>query len=213
MSKYFGRLAAVAATLTLAACRDVSPVAPTGADVPVAASLDEAADLGVVKNEYPVVTRTTPLARYYWTQEWVYPSRNKYQSVKIREAGLSVSFPPGAVDEPLLVTLVAHPGKYIVYDFYPHGTKFNVPVKIQQDLHGTSAYMNAAVMSDLLGGYMDDGIADLDQVTGLADLTETFTIYYWDDTDVFKKTTPSLAKFYTNHFSGYVLASGRTRVY
>ena len=45
-----------------------------------------------------------------------------------------------------------------------------------------------------------------------ADLTETFTIY-WDGTDVFKKTTPSVAKFYTTRFSGYVLASGRSRVY
>lgn len=210
MSKYHGRLAAVAAVFALAACRDVSPVAPGGAaDVPVAASLD----LESNEKGYPVVTRTVPLAREIRVSAVVWPSKNRYFSVKIKEAGLNVSFPPGAVTQPLLVTLVAHPGKYVAYEFFPHGTTFNVPVKIQQDLHGTSAYQNAQVMSDLLGGYMDDGMADLDQETGLAELAETFTIYYWDDSDVFKKTTPSVAKFYTSHFSGYVLASGRTRTY
>ena len=213
MSKHLGRLAAAAAILTVAACRDASPVAPGAADVPVVASLDEAAEPELSKREYPVITRDVPLERYYWTREWVMPSRNKYQSVKIREAGLNVSFPPGAVSQPLLVTLVAYPGKYLAYGFYPHGATFNVPVKVQQNLHGTSAYQNAEVMSDLIGGYMAGGMADLDQTTGLATLAETFTIYYWDDTDVFKKTTPSVAKFYTSHFSGYVLASGRTRIY
>ena len=86
---------------------------------------------------------------------------------------------------------------------------FAQPLKIQQDLHGTTAYQNEAVMSNLLGGYMDDGQSDLDHATGLADLAETFTIFYWDDTDVFKKTTPSNAKFYTDHFSGYVIAHTR----
>jgi hypothetical protein len=144
---------------------------------------------------------------------WISPSRTSYQSIKIQEAGLKVSFPPNAVSSRVYVTLVAHPGQYIAYEFLPHGTRFNEPVKIQQDLHGTSAYQNADVMSTLLGGYMDDGIADLDQTDGTAQLAETFTIFYWDDTDVFKKTTPSVAKFYTSHFSGYVLASGRASSY
>jgi hypothetical protein len=205
MSKSWGRLAAIGMLLVATACRDGSPVAPAAAAAP-------ALEVAVSGNPslYPVVVRTQPLSRDITVSAWVYPNNTAKQAVKIKDAGLAVQFPPGSVTSPVYVTLVAHAGKYVTYDFYPHGSTFAQPLKIQQDLHGTSAYHNEAVMSDLIGGYMDDGQDDLDQVTGLASLAETFTIFYWDDTDVFKKTTPSVAKFYTRHFSGYVLASGRS---
>ena len=209
MSKYFGRLAAVAAILTLAACRDVSPVAPTGAAKgPVVASLD----LDQAANTYPVLRRIEPLRAEVQASAWISPSK-KIQTIKLSGTGLKVEFPANAVSKPLYVTLIAHPGQYVSYEFLPHGTTFNAPVKIQQDLHNTSAYHDAAVMSDLIGGYLDDGLADLDPVTGLATVAEVFPVFYFDDTDVFTKTTPAVAKFYTTHFSGYVLASGRTRAY
>jgi hypothetical protein len=187
------------ALVLVSACADSSLVSPK--------SSRATAELGNPDTKY-VLTRTTPLTKEYSVTAWIYPSNSAYQSVKIQEAGLKVSFPPGAVTQKLQVTLIAHAGNFVSYEFYPHGTTFLQPVKIQQDLHGTSAYHNDVIMANLLGGYLANGWDDIDQSTGTATLAESFSVFYWDDTDSFKKTTPSVVKFYTNHFSGYILASG-----
>ena len=70
------------------------------------------------------------------------------------------------------------------------------------DLHG------ALERLPILGGYLANGWYDIDFAAGTAPLVERFPIQYWDGTEDFKKTTPSVAKFYTKHFSGYTLASG-----
>lgn len=206
----FRRFGAIAFAASMAACADQLPVAPTDAPVLSAGSPSYAtAAVGTqsTSNSYPVLTRNVPLAADEITSAWVYPSKTAYQSVKLDKAGLKVSFAPGAVTSPLYVTLIAHKGRYITYEFLPHGTQFKADVKIQQDLHGTNAYQNESVMSTLVGGYLANGTDDVDYTSGTATFSETFPIYYWDGTTTFKKTTPSVAKFYTRHFSGYSLAS------
>jgi hypothetical protein len=206
MSQKIRVLATVIVLLhTLAGCSDRIPVAP----------LTPLSDAGATatsgwSEDETLLVRTKPLVADEQISAWVYPSSNKYQSVKLRDAGLKVSFPPGSVSAPLYVTLIAHKGPYVTYEFLPHGTTFAVPVKVQQELKGTTAYHNDVVMSALRAGYLANGLADVDYETGTATFSETFTIYYFDDTDTFTKTTPSVAKFYTSHFSGYAMASGRS---
>jgi hypothetical protein len=173
----------------------------------------------------PVVKRLAPLADYEWTSVWLYPkvapkTKGKGKqtvtsttdvTVKLRLSGLVVEFPAGAVNDPVQVWVVAYPGDEVAYEFYPHGLKFNMPIKIQQDLHGTGAYMNETIMSDMQGGYMPNGMADIDSTTGEATFTEIFPVVYAQGDTVYEKLTPSIAKFYTTHFSGYALASGRKR--
>ena len=82
-------------------------------------------------------------------------------------------------------------------------------IKVQQDLHNTSAWKNPTIMSGMLGGYLANGVErDVDS-HGVGSFAQVFNIYFSDETGTFSKTTPALVKFYTNHFSGYALASGR----
>ena len=62
-------------------------------------------------------------------------------------------------------------------------------------------------MSQLYAGYMPNGRDDIDYATGTATFTEIFDVHYYDNDTEFS-TSPSVAKFYTSHFSGYALASG-----
>jgi hypothetical protein len=209
-SRVRSRLSIVGLMVAVAACADQLPVAPTNAGVlqPGAPAFATATVASSQGSTYPVLTRTVALPTELSTTAWIYPSKSAYQSVKIGDAGIKISFAPGAVSAPLRVTLIAHAGTLISYEFLPHGTTFGADVKIQQDLHGTNAYQNEAVMSSLVAGYLANGTSDINYTDGTATFSETFPIYYWDGTTSFKKTTPSVAKFYTRHFSGYSLASG-----
>lgn len=214
MSKHlrvWTRVGLVAGVVAFAACTDQLPVAPTG-NGGMSAGAPSFAQTATTSTSstYPVLVRDVPLPADIRVSGWIFPSKTAEQSLKIQEAGIKVSFLPGAVSVPLYVTLVAHGGKLISYEFLPHGTTFGSDVKIQQDLHGTNAYHNEAVMSTMVAGYLQNGTSDINYTDGTATFSETFPIYYWDGTTSYKKTTPSVAKFYTRHFSGYSLASGRT---
>ena len=212
MLRRWQQLGAIGVVLTtLVACADQIPMAPDSAQLTTSNGERANATASIANSSsYAALTRSVPLATDMTASAWIYPSRNAYQSVKIQDAGVKVSFPPGAVTSKIYVTIVAHKGSLVTYEFLPHGTTFYEPVKIQQDLHGTNAYQNEAVMSNLIAGYMENGLSDVDYSSGTVTFAETFPIYYWDETTDYKKTTPSVAKFYTYHFSGYALASGRT---
>lgn len=213
--------AKAAAMLVALSCADapttpasLSPADPSRAfstdsttqDSAVIASLD-ASNAPVQAN---VLRRTQSLVTDEWACAVVKPKLPKNgMSIKLKRARLGLHFRSGAVDAPTWVCLQAHKGDLVTYSFHPHGLKFNNDIKVQQDLHGTAAYQSEAVMSQLEAGYMKNGQADIDEA-GVATFSETFPIHYFDGTTVFDKTTPSVAKFYTNHFSGYAMASGRS---
>jgi hypothetical protein len=178
---------------------------------PVASAPAAAKDHIVVTDtslRYNLLVRTDPLDKFMWEGAWVQPNAKDYQSVKIRRAGITVSFPPGSVTAPVYVTIVAHPGRYVAYEFFPHGVTFAKPVKIQQDLHETTAWRNVEVMSKLQGGYLANGWYDIDRVQGTAPLAELYPVEFADGTGEFSKLNPAVVKFYTTHFSGYTLVSG-----
>ena len=138
------------------------------------------------------------------------PTRSRETTIALQAAGLRVSFPFNSVATPTRVCLTAHAGDLLTYTFQPHGLRFNVPILVQQDLRGTTAFHNPLLAERILAGYLLNGVtADVDGA-GVGQFEETFTTAVLDDGDAPTRTTPARARFTTLHFSGYALASGKT---
>lgn len=122
-------------------------------------------------------------------------------SIKIPDAGLKVVFPSGSVKLPagsktVDITVKAVAGSDVAYEFGPSGLVFQEPVKIEQDLKVTNVYKNSELLKLLEGVYFQSRSGD-----GTASVSE-FRPTYVD-------VTNRRAKFYIDHFSGYLLAVGR----
>jgi hypothetical protein len=151
----------------------------------------------------PVLGRSDPLERDIVVYGTVWPGWTQSASTTIRipEAGLSVVFPHNAVKAPLRVKITAHQGDLIAYSFEPHGVTFHAPIRIEQDLRYTAAYRDAELRRRLVGGYLANGLEDID-ADGNATMAEVFPVSY-------NGSYPTYARFYTDHFSGYIIATGR----
>ena len=121
-------------------------------------------------------------------------------TISIPEAGVKLIVPAGAVSSNVNFTMTALRGPLIAYEFGPHGTVFNVPVQVEQATSGLF------VLGDdpLTAGYFTDR-ADLENEDTVGDLAE--------ENPVTKDTGRSVLRFNVNHFSGYLVASGRTKTY
>ncbi len=123
-------------------------------------------------------------------------------SFAIPAAGLSVVVPPGAVAEPTVFAATALAGDMIAYDFAPHGSQFNVPLQVTQDLKETSwtkwKKLDEAPVLEV--GYFRDR-TQLDQQLRTAVIDEFLPTQYQLD----KKEL----RFDVEHFSGYMVSSGR----
>lgn len=118
--------------------------------------------------------------------------------IEIPETGLRIDVPSDAIPgTTLTITVTALPGKSVAYDFQPHGTQFKKPLVFRQDLRGTS-WAHSGFTGTLSGGYFKDK-SQLNLLTGLGLLNELLplTVRSWE------------ATFNINHFSGYMVSSGR----
>lgn len=118
--------------------------------------------------------------------------------LRIPEAGFSITFPPNAVRLPTPVTVTALPGTAVAYLFAPHGLVFENPPVITQELRGTAAFRDPALLDELEGAYFPDA----GHLSGLtATIRET------------RPTTVDLAgwrmRFSVEHFSGYTASTRR----
>jgi hypothetical protein len=113
--------------------------------------------------------------------------------------GLTIRVPSGAVSAPTLITVTALKGSAVAYSFAPHGLQFDRQVTLTQKLQGTS--VGSQLLPSLTGAYflneddlLDNGLAIVSELlSGLLNpLTKTFS-------------------FPIEHFSGYLVASGRTK--
>lgn len=135
-------------------------------------------------------------------------------TIEIRDAGLTVVFPRGAVpvsagDEYVEITVTALAGNHVAYEFEPHGIVFEVPVEIEQHVRFTNVHPSANARAgsgpsadEPTGAYFPDRSALLGD--GTAVVTE------FQETTA--PTTLNGAKFrwQIEHFSGYLLASNRS---
>ncbi len=151
-----------------------------------------------------VLQRTTPLARDITVSAAIGKSGG---TIEIREAGLKFIVPSNALVPPsrqktVTITVTALAGDEIAYTFQPHGLQFREPVRIEQEFRGTTAEGNRSLLEGVEGAYFPS-VTDLDAVSGVASVME----FRPTSVDV----TGSKIKFTTDHFSGYLIASGRNR--
>ena len=176
----------------LAACAD-GPSAPATRSAPQAVQLaksgtntESTALVGVVRDE--------PLAQDITVQETIGPEGGVLQ---IKEAGLKLEVPAGAVSAPTVFTATALAGSALAYDFGPSGT-FPVALTVRQDLKGTNWDKHAA--SEIAAAYVRD-LSSIDRANGSAAGDEMRPT----DVDV----RGSKLTFTVTHFSGYMVSTGR----
>jgi hypothetical protein len=125
-------------------------------------------------------------------------------TIEIRDAGLRVRFPEGALqvsgNQTVKITVTAIAGDVIAYDFEPHGLVFNKPVVLEQDYKITGAWKNTALLDQVKGAYFPlNSNLDVRKKTALVTEYQPITV------DVLG----SKIRFGVHHFSGYVVSSGR----
>lgn len=120
-------------------------------------------------------------------------------SLFLPAGGLLVVVPPGALSGPTTLTATALKGELVAYEFGPHGTRFNVPLLMYQDLSVAQA-QSAAELSRLVVGYFTDP-------TQLDHEGKRATVAEFIPTRV--GALGATVRFEVSHFSGYVIATGR----
>lgn len=120
-------------------------------------------------------------------------------TIRIREAGMTITFPAGAVSAPVNVRATALAGSNVAYTFEPHGLVFQKDPTITQDLGVTEVVRQLLSPPPLAGGYFTDE----SQISGSsATIVET------------RAATVNLLQlkmsFTIHHFSGYAATTGRS---
>lgn len=202
------RAALVLATGSALACGDTAPLSAPERLAPETAALSRSGRRHRVR--VPILRRREPLRADEVACRTIDPVRmSRGVSITLRDAGLRVSFPVGSVPATTQICLTAHAGSLLTYSFHPHGLQFGVPVQVQQDLRGTTAYHDSDMARSMIAGYLSAGVqSDVDD-QGVGTFAETFSTSVYDDARKSTSTAPASVTFTTVHFSGYALASGR----
>jgi hypothetical protein len=199
------RLSLLAAALLLVGCKDgLGPVNPSSAALSVSAAQTTS------KQSIRVLRRSDRLTTDLSQTATIGPDGGV---LEIPEAGVVVTFPAGAVSEPTEITVTAVSGYRVVYEFAPHGLKFNAPVQITQSLAPTRVRgATEDQLDDLLGGYIVRGRADADAKSGNAMTSEQYgiTVNGLNGDGVSDENTT--VSFNISHFSGYIVGWGIARV-
>lgn len=177
----------VGAFLLLAGCTDV-PTAPSEPfDEPSYGLLGDGLLSGLddlVGEDVTVLERSSPLA----SDEVVTRMIGYFGgTIRLPEAGLTVTVPFGALRARTEITVTAPAGDLVGYHFEPHGLEFRRPVTVSQDM----------TLTDLLT------VEELTAVYFEGELEPTVTalevLPLW--------LLRSLGVFQIDHFSGYVIAT------
>jgi hypothetical protein len=140
------------------------------------------------------ITRDHSVPDHQATKDaWIGPLGGE---LRLPQAGVTLVVPAGAVDRSTHFSITAVRGNVLAYEFEPHGTTFNVPLLMVQDLRGTSHRSGQSV----IGAYFADA-KNLDQAHGKAKVDELLNVTL--NNALNQATLP------IRHFSGYMMASGR----
>ncbi|HVX39690.1 MAG TPA: hypothetical protein VHB25_08965 [Gemmatimonadaceae bacterium] len=116
-------------------------------------------------------------------------------TLSIPGAGITVVVPPLALSGPTTISVTALAGSNVAYEFAPHGIRFHVPLVVTQNLANTQATSSLLNPLSMFVGYFPDA-SNVTSVTELLSLgvnllNQTATFNVW-------------------HFSGYIIATGRS---
>lgn len=183
---------ALAAAIALSGCGyGDGPASPKGAAAPVPTGTAPASTLLSSAITVNPLLRTTALAQPITVYKTIGLLGG---TISVPGAGLTVVVPALAVTSNTQFSVTALAGSAVAYDFSPHRT-FNVPLVMTQDLNNTQAQTGLVNPFDMFVGYFPN-TNDITSVTellnlgvNLQNLTATFTV---------------------THFSGYIIATGRS---
>jgi hypothetical protein len=183
-------LGTISVVVALAACGGDGATSPAGT---TPALRKEIVDPAVTAS---VLLRSRPLTK---DMRAIIPVGPAGASFFVPNSGLRITVPPNAVSAPIWLTVTAKRGNLVAYEFGPHGTVFNVPIVITQDLSNTLWRGHEASFE---AGYFA-GAEQLDAVAGKALINEFLPVQL--------DAAAQRVSVEVKHFSGYVIATGRTR--
>ena len=210
MRKFFLTLASIAALGGVAACADAPVAAPRAPEAPtqllglpltepldpLTAPLDETLDATGLPLVSTVLRRTTALPSDITVSATIGGDGGV---LSIPVAGLRVEFPRGAiVGTPVKVTARAIAGRFVAYEFQPHGIRFARPVRMTQDLRNTE-WLKVNPLALKAVYFKSD--SQLDPLTGLVRVDEVLPVTL--------NLLSGRLSFDAGHFSGYAVSSGR----
>jgi hypothetical protein len=189
-------IAAVAVSVTLAACGATDSTAPTtpAAAPKVAPDVASANLLTTLLGSPKTITpahRLTPLASSITVSKNIGILGG---TIAIPQAGFSVVIPPLAIPVTKKISVTAMAGDKLAYEFEPHGLKFTLPLVMTQSLTKTDASGGLLGLLNLRVGYFPDN-------SNVTSVTELLGVQL----DLLNQTAITTLW----HFSGYIVAVGR----
>ena len=204
----FRSLPAILGAFVLASCAD-SPVAPLTA--PVSAVSQRSSDwkklLPPPLDGSPVDATGLELRAVWWDKNHKHKVKvskridSRGGEISIPETGFRMSFPAGAVTDPITITVTADK-KYVAYKMEPSGTRFRKDVTVTQSFAPTELD-GRLLRGPLFAAYIADDRIKLSGKVPVLELVPTETI--------FSKISPRIPiaqVWIIRHFSRYMLASG-----
>jgi hypothetical protein len=122
-------------------------------------------------------------------------------TISIPETGLTLSFPAGAVEAPIRITVTSD-DRYVAYKMEPPGTRFLKDVIATQQLAATGVG-GAPLRDELYAAYIADDKLNLSGIVRALEIEPSLTIFspHWP-------RIPEAQVWVIRHFSRYMLASG-----
>ena len=201
-------LAAVVAVTIVAACSETSlptASAPGRALTPSGASLAKGSDKESSLPNAVIaqgLLRLKPLAAPVTVTKVISQSGG---TIDVPGTDFQLQIPRGAFDGlSMTFTVTALAGSTVAYDFEPHGSVFNTPLKFVQKLGHTNLKGTKPApgfLEHLDGAYFPDP-SMIDPVSGIAVVTELLPA------DVSITWSGDQLTFPIHHFSGYLISTG-----
>lgn len=195
LPSFLSRRATLLLAFTVAAC-GTDPTGPSASKMDLDSPLFARNSTATVVS---VLERVVPLKQSITVSAII---SNRGGTVVIKDAGLTLQVPANALNgaASMKFTVTALAGRAIAYEFGPHGTTFSAPLTVVQDMKNTN-WNRVKNLYAIEGAYF----ADPRQLSA----DDTMAVV-----DEFRPTLVEVAKnkisFTVDHFSGYLVSSGRS---
>ena len=181
--------------LIITSCSDSGLPGPTG---PIAAASDHGSDGGSSSLQLKALWWKDTYDRQISVSKTIDASGG---TISLPQTGLTVSFPRGALQSALKITITADKD-YVAYKFEPAGTQFLKDVTVTQLLDNTTVF-GEPLRNQLYAAYIADDNLKLSGTLPVLEIEPSTTIF-----SALNPLLPQAQVWVIRHFSRYMLASG-----
>ncbi|PYO10199.1 MAG: hypothetical protein DMD30_03770 [Gemmatimonadetes bacterium] len=181
--------------LIITSCSDSGLPGPTG---PIAAASDHGSDGGSSSLQLKALWWKDTYDRQISVSKTIDASGG---TISLPQTGLTVSFPRGALQSALKITITADKD-YVAYKFDPAGTQFLKDVTVTQLLDNTTVF-GEPLRNQLYAAYIADDNLKLSGTLPVLEIEPSTTIF-----SALNPLLPQAQVWVIRHFSRYMLASG-----